>query len=443
MVSIVQSKGLKLGILGFMLICFLIPLKLVENVLNERMARSNEAIQEISSKWGESKLIAGPFLVIPYEAQVSKYIDGQTNKLEVETVYKELFILPDDLTINGNVNTSIRSRGIFDAVLYRADIQISGSFSDAYALLGKQSPSNIYWDQAYLSVYISDNKGISEEVNIVWNKKKMQFLPGSGSSAFKSGIHTIESINPKSANNFSMDLKINGSQSISFLPIGKSSKTQITSNWSDPSFFGSVLPMERNITKTGFTSSWNSSYFSRNYDQILYDGNEFATKEIFNSSYGVNFIIPLDHYQQVERSLKYAILILLSCFTVFFLIETLNRLRLHPIQYLLMGAAMVVFYILNLSFSEHLGFSISYFIASLAIATLVGYYAGFILESKIKGVQCFSYFLFLFGFLYIILSAQDYALLLGSIAIFFLLAFVMHTTRKLDWSNSDSKLTRD
>lgn len=443
MFSIVNSKGIKLGILAFMLLCFLIPLSFVESILYERQQRSNEAILEISSKWGEQKVIAGPFLVIPYQVQKKRFIDDAGKKFVIDTIDKEALILPDELLINSNVITNIRSRGIYDAVLYQADIDMSGKFPDASKVLAIQNAYKVFWDQAFLSIYTSDNKGLLEELKISWNKQDLPFHPGSGSQALQSGIHTIDKINVFRTNNFELALKMNGSQSLAFVPIGKSTKTQIMSNWADPSFFGSDLPLERSISEQGFSATWNSSYFSRNYSQVLLDSYEFTEKNILNSNYGVNFFIPLDHYRLIERSLKYAILILLSCFTVFFLIETLNALKLHPIQYLLMGAAMVIFYVLNLSLSEHIGFILAYMISSLAISSLIGYYSGFILKSKAKGIQCFFYFCILFGFLYVILSAQDYALLLGSIAIFALLAFVMHATRKLDWSKSEIKQAID
>lgn len=443
MFSIVNSKGIKLGILAFMLMCFLIPLSFVESILYERQERSNEAIQEISAKWGGEKVIAGPFIVVPYQVQIQRAVDDAGKKFAIELVDKEALILPDELLIKTNVSTNVRSRGIYDAVLYQSEIQMTGKFPDSSKILSIQNAHKIFWDKAFLSIYTSDNKGLLEELKISWNKKDIAFHPGSGSTAFHSGIHTNAEINVFQTNSFQLALKMNGSQSLAFVPIGKSTKTQIFSNWADPSFFGSDLPLERSISEKGFSATWNSSYFSRNYSQVLVDGYEFVDKNVLESKYGVNFIIPLDHYRLIERSLKYAILILLSCFTVFFLIETLNSLKLHPIQYLLMGAAMIIFYVLNLSLSEHIGFMLAYLISSLAISSLIGYYSGFILSSKSKGIQCAIYFCILFGFLFVILSAHDYALLLGSIAIFALLAFVMHATRKLDWSKSEVKQAID
>lgn len=238
---------------------------------------------------------------------------------------------------------------------------------------------------------------------------------------------------------FQIQIPTQGSDSMGLIPLGKETKIQISSNWKNPSFEGSFLPKERSISENGFQATWESSYFSRNYPQVISSEEHSTLGTILSSGLGVRLIIPVDHYLKLERSIKYAILLIAASFALFFLLEIFGGKILHPFQYLMIGFVMVVFYILNLSLSEHLGFIISYTIASLAVSGLIFYYATSILQSKKRGFIAGGFYFGLYSFLYVILSSEDYALLIGSVVVFVFLALLMHLTRKINWYSFGSK----
>ncbi|MCC5814220.1 MAG: cell envelope integrity protein CreD [Leptospira sp.] len=437
-----NSNALRIVLLGILLLVLLFPVFLVEDLVHERMNRSQEAGREMSSKWGNQQNISGPFVAVPYSI-LAKRSDPQSGKIINQEEIVEAFFLPENLEIHSELESEIRKRGIFSTVLYQSKTSLSGFFP---SILDSDFPKNtiqIFWQDSKLVVGISDTNGIGKDLKLNWKGKEQSFQPGTNSRGFSSGIHLPlkqsknDLASPKQE--FNIELRVKGSRSIDFAPIGKSSKISMQSNWGDPSFIGSALPTKRDISDNNFSATWETSYFSRNYPQVIQNINSGYVDTILQSSFGATLFQKVDQYQLVSRSLKYAIIVILFSFTVFFLMETLSSLKLHPIQYGLIGCAMVVFYVLNLSLSEQMDFWISYIIASIATSALIGYYSSHILNNKNKGFVSFGYFLFLYGFIYITLSAEDYALLLGSLAIFILLGLVMHFTRKMDWFENQGK----
>ncbi|MDF3821256.1 cell envelope integrity protein CreD [Leptospira sp. 96542] len=435
MFKIQNSVNIRLLVLAFMVICFLIPLGFVRSLISDRHFSSSEAIAEIGSKWGGSQVLAGPFIVIPYTVKYPQSSETDSKKVEWQYETHHAYFLPEELKVETSMLSEIRKRSIYQAVLYSSDLSLSGKFK---LPSGRDFPSNtsyIYWNEMKLITSISDTKGLGKDTKLIWDGIEKSWEPGTESTYFPNGIHSnLNMIDKnKSLVHFKIQMSLKGSESISIVPSGKNNSVQISSNWGDPSFEGNLLPKDRTITESGFSAVWESSYFGRNYPQIIRSMDSNYVNQILGSGYGVKLIIPADHYQKIERSVKYAILILLTSFTLFFLLEIFGGVTLHPIQYLLIGASMVVFYILNLSLSEHFGFLISYTIASFAVSLLIGYYAMAVLKNSKKGVLAGGYFIGLYSFLYIILTSEDQALLLGSVAVFMLLTLVMHFTRKIDW----------
>ncbi|WP_061248435.1 cell envelope integrity protein CreD [Leptospira alstonii] len=439
MFNVQSSINLRIFILAILLAGFLIPIQMVDSLVSERQQRAAEAAVEVSSKWGSSQTVAGPILVVPYHV-LKKEIEEKNGK-EVfvkANVYEKMYFLPEELNLETDLKAEKRKRGIYEAILYAGDLKIQGNFKRPTVSDFPKDTKNIEWDNARLIVSVSDSKGIGSDMELVFAEKRKTFQPG-GSSAddyFHFGLHSeIRLSELKNPLTFQIKIPIQGSDSMHLVPLGKKSTVQISSNWKDPSFEGNLLPKERTISETGFQATWESSYFSRNYPQVI-SRNDLNSNEILSSGYGVRLIVRADQYLKLERSLKYAILFLGASFTLFFLLEIFGGKILHPFQYLMIGFAMVVFYILNLSLSEHLGFTFSYLIASLAVSCLIGYYAGFVLNNKKRGYIAVGYYVGLYSFLYVILASEDNSLLLGSIAVFLFLAILMHLTRKIDWYGS-------
>ncbi|XDD46878.1 cell envelope integrity protein CreD [Leptospira sp. WS39.C2] len=433
MSKLISSVNVRLLILGVMVILFIIPLSMVGSLIDERNQSRLNAVSEVGEKWSQNQTLLGPILVIPYNIRIPKSGNSQS-KEKWDYITEYAYFLPEELSYQVGMNTEERKRGIYQIPLYTNKIFAKGRFSAVRSSDFPLDTTYIYWDDARLVVSVSDLKGLGGDLKLTWNGKDKYFTPGTKSTFFPSGMSLPIQINENEGNGiFAMDVSLKGSESFSIIPIGKKTKMTMESNWKDPSFNGNLLPVDREIHETGFRSLWESSYFSRSYPQVIHSLDDSIVNSIYNSAFGVSLLIPVDHYFKLERSVKYGLLFIVTSFTLFFLMEVFGGIVLHPIQYILIGCAMIIFYVLNLSLSEHIGYFWAYLISSLAVTSLIGYYAMNVLENKKKGVITSGYYLTLYSFLYIILASEDQALLLGSITLFTILALVMHFTRKINW----------
>ncbi|TGL44610.1 cell envelope integrity protein CreD [Leptospira perdikensis] len=427
------SVNLRLAILGGMVLLFIIPLVMIGSLIDERSAARSQAVTEVGEKWGTNQTIVGPILMIPYNVRTPK--SGSTKEKDKwDYVTDYAYFLPEELDSVVEMKTELRKRSIYEIPLYTSKMKITGKFSSILSSDFPIDTTYIYWDDVRLIVSVSDLKGLGGEMKLSLFGKDKKFLPGTRSSFFHSGLNAPVVIT-ETGNSipFEIQMEIKGSESLSVIPVGKKSKLVMNSDWKDPSFNGNLLPKDRSIHDNGFSAVWESSYFARSYPQVIHSMDTLILDTILNSGYGVSLVIPVDHYLKMERSVKYGLLFIVTSFALFFLMEVFGGVLLHPIQYILIGSAMVLFYVLNLSFSEHLGFLPAYILSSLAVTGLIGYYAISVLKNKRKGLVTASYYLVLYSFLYVILASEEQALLLGSMALFMVLATVMHFTRKVDW----------
>ena len=232
---------------------------------------------------------------------------------------------------------------------------------------------------------------------------------------------------------------MNGSKHLYFTPVGKTTRVHINSNWNSPSFTGSYLPDSREITDSGFVANWQVLHLNRNYPQVW----KHEIYPLNSSNFGVDLLFPVDEYQKSYRSTKYAIMFISLTFIIFLFIEIINKRRVHPVQYLMVSAGMLIFYTLLLSLSEQFGFNIAYLISSFAVVSLTTYYTYIIFKSgKLTGLAGTVIGL-LYVFLFTILQIQEYSLLLGSIGLFLILALVMYLSRKVDWYQSENQSNND
>ena len=407
----------------------LIPAYRIENLISERQGQQQDVIGEISSKWGEQQTITGPILAIPYS---EKKNEGTVNE---KVITKHIYLLPEELNINGELNPEIKKRSIYKAILYNAELSLTGSFNfDKIADLNLED-NQIHWEETTISFGITDPKGISKIGDMKLGKDKLQAEPGVPSYIkFNHGIHAATQINEKPTEQlaFSNQLSLKGSSKIDFIPLGKSTKASFSSPWPDPSFAGAFLPDNHNITKDGFSANWNVLDFNRSFSQVW--NNYFP--QLDEWKFGVNLIESVDIYQKTTRAIKYAFMIIALSFTFFFFFEILRKLKIHPIQYTIVGFAMLIFYVLLIALSEQLSFGTAFFISAAAIVSVVGYYFYFISKSY-KVTFIFSLmFSFIYGFIYVILNAEAYSLLIGSIGLFVLIALIIHFTRNVNWYNS-------
>jgi len=430
--AIRQSVTVKMLIVGFLILILLIPAAMVQSLIYERKNRSDSAASEISEKWGQAQRIIGPVLNIPYRKYYT--LKDGTRRFTTEVAH----FLPKELNVEGELKPQVRYRGIYKAVLYNAIMQLKGSFERPDFAALDINEQDVQWDRAVFSLGISDMTGIKEAITPEFGHVRVSMNPGvENQDVLSSGVSVRlpKGISRQASIPFSLKLDLNGSTRIRFAPVGEVTTVNLKSSWKSPSFDGSFLPVERKIDKDGFSAKWKVLHLNRNYPQ------EWIGKrsQIGESAFGVKLFVAADVYQQATRTAKYAVLFIVLTFTTFFFSEVIDRRRLHPIQYLLIGFAVVIFYSLLIALSEHIRFGLAYLIGSVAVIGLITAYARTTLKNNRLTLLIGGILTILYGYLYMILQMEDYALLMGSIGLFVTLAIIMYTTRRIDWYGNEDK----
>ncbi|CAL1521428.1 cell envelope integrity protein CreD [Chitinophaga sp. MM2321] len=421
--------ALKALFIVFMVLILLIPASMIQDLIWERQERQKEVTSEITSRWGAAQNITGPVLAIPY-----------TVASKGTTAY--VYLLPELLKINGELLPQKLKRSIFNVAVYDAKMQLSGTFSKE-ALANIDVPAaSLRWEQAALLIGISDLRGIDNQVQMTWNGKSYMFNPGVVSTdLFASGIQTAVPLNPADtaamAGNFTLELGVKGSERISFSPVGKTTMVNINSSWPSPSFDEAFPPKVRQVDDKGFNAAWQIQHLNRNYPQS-WAGNKF---DIHSADFGIKLFMPAESYQQSMRAVKYAILIIGLTFFIFYFIELSQRRAIHPLQYALIGLALCIFYTLLISISEQLNFVLAYVISSGLTIGLITIYTASAYKSSRIAAGIGSTLVLLYGFIYVIISAEDQALLMGSLGLFIILAVIMYFSRKIRWDNLSQTTT--
>jgi inner membrane protein len=419
------SAGVRLVIIGVLTMIFLIPLGMVKYRIWEREGRRNTAVSEVSQKWGRAQTVAGPVLSVPY---LTHHKDSNHKPY---TVRHLAHFLPGELDISGTLDSEMRYRGIFEVLLYSGELSLSGHFTRPDVQKLNIPEQNVLWDESYLSVGLSDMKGIQDTITIDFAGSELTAEPGARlDGTINSGINTPVKIGEETELiPFTVTMKLRGSETLDFIPMGEVTTVKLSGDWGSPSFTGEFLPATREIKDEAFSAAWKVLHLNRNFPQAWKD----SDKQIYNSAFGVKLLVPADGYQRTERTVKYSIMFIFLTFMTFFLIEILNGKAVHPIQYLLVGSALVVFYILVLALSEHILFNTSYLIASAATVLMIALYTRSVLGSGRLALAVSGIVSMLYGYLLIVLQAEDYALLLGSVGLFVILGLTMYLTRKVDW----------
>lgn len=429
--AVMNSPLWRACLLGLLVLLLQIPILLIHGVVSERRTRQQEATREVTSKWGREQSLAGPRMVIPYLERRSEPASEGERSTRTEVSYGHF--LAERLSVSGRADTHLRYRGIFEVPVYRLTLELRGTFAEPDFSQWGVRPEDVLWDRAHLSVNISDARAIRNAAVLSWNGESLPFQPGSGeSSGDLPGIQAgLQGRLKGTAFDFEFPLELNGSGAVFFAPFGKQTTVELQSDWPHPSFQGNWLPAERTVTDRGFEATWSVPFLGRGYPQRW--TTETAPTSTSPSRFGLTLATPVDPYRMVDRSVKYAILFLALTFITLWLYEVLSGLRIHTLQYLLLGAGMCLFYLLVLSLSEHLGFGPAYALASASTVVLLAGYSLSVL-GKPRGAALMAAILgLLYGYLYILLRNQDYALLVGALGLFLALAVTMYLTRHLDW----------
>jgi inner membrane protein len=435
----------ELIILGTLALVLMIGIALIRSLVSERMQRAAAVRSEIAASWGQKQTVSGPVLIVPFLVSY-----GELNGKPQMTKERARF-LPSRLKTTGQLHPERRSRGVFETVVYRADLGVSGAFARPDFSAWNVPPQNILWNEAVVTIGVSDLRGLRGNPTFRWRERNIAFAGGSADAKLWGTGLTAPA--PLDGNldapelPFAFDLRINGSEEINFLPLGGETVVELTSPWPDPSFSGAYLPESRTVSESGFKARWSISSLARSYPQQWWrdtgDETTNALAAIRPSAFGVALFSPVGHYQKTERSMKYGALFIVLTFLTFFLYELLSPVTLHPVQYFLVGGALCVFYLLLLSISEHAPFAFAYAIASAATIALISAYGAALLRSRLRMLGLAGVLTLLYGYLYVLLQLEDWALLMGSIGLFLILALVMYATRRVDWGSAHLGRTRE
>lgn len=425
-----NSRTLRLLGIGLLVLLLRIPIGLIDGLVSERQQRGLAATGEVTASWGGAQTLAGPALVIPVTRfRTEPAANGAARIEKINAVF-----LPRTLRMQGELRTEIRHRGIFAIPVYTLDLAVEGEFGPLdVTALGLRAP-DVEWDRAVLSVGIADVHALHGQPALRWNGADLAFQPGAaGLDASSDGIHAPVTVGDGTGSwSFRFPLSLNGSAELMFTPFAEHTRVDLKSNDASPVFQGKWLPARRDVSAAGFTAEWDVSFLGRGYAQSWF-ANAATASKIESSRFGLRVQEPVDHYRMSERSVKYAVLFVLLTFVLLWLMEVFADIRIHPIQFLLFGSALCMFYLLELSLAEHLGFATAYAAASVLVVLLVTGYGAAVLKrrsrSLIVGAACSG----LYAWLYFLLAEEDYSLLFGTTLLFLVLASVMYFTRRRDW----------
>src|SRR5450759_1376245 len=440
-----KTLFMKLITIGGLTLILLVPLSMIREVISARQQRQFEVEQTVAANSAGQQVLLGPILAISYvEKVVTKTLDdGKRETITVTDVDRLALFMPETLNIENVATVEAKYKGLYKALVF----ENKGSWRARFAVpanLGLDiDPKMINAGRAYLAVGVSDVRGIIAQPRLRWGASPLSVMQGTRLASFPQGIHAeIGRLESKDAQTYevALDLAIIGTGTLSYAPIGDLMTVRLKSPWPHPNFIGRFLPREKSITDSGFSAQWEKTHFGTANNDLIrrgaaieFPGAPRAAQPNQFDTFGTTFIEPVNIYLQAERAVKYGILFVALTFAGFFLLETLKQLRIHPLQYGLVGLALAVFFLLVISLSEHLAFAWAYLIAAAACISLLGYYLSHALKSRLRGMAFASMFTLLYGVLYGLLLSEDNALVLGSLLLFAALAAIMVLTRKVDW----------
>jgi inner membrane protein len=437
---------LKVAGIGFLLLLLQIPLVMTHGVLKERQGFQRQAEEEIAGLWGRQQCVTGPVLVVPYTytAFVTKTREVNGRAVQVDERVATLgfaYFLPETLQVDGTVDPELRSRGIYSTVVYNSKLRLTGEFRPDFGA-AKIGAERIEWDKAVLLLGISDLHGIRAVTAVAQAGVKgpvFEANDGVGAHEFPLAA-AVTSLTPGQPLAFDLQLTLQGSGRIALAPVGKTTRADLRSAWTDPSFNGRYLPVARNVGAAGFTASWETSHLNRGFPNVWAEGHaplKDMLERINAAAFGVTFARPVDGYGMVERAQKYGTLFFVQIFAVFFLFEVTARLRIHPLQYAMVGAALCLFFLGFLALTEFWSTAAAYTVAAGACTLLVGLYSWSFLRTGLRTLVIGGGLAGTYGYLYFVLQSQDYALVAGTVALFAMLALVMYCTRRINWYSLD------
>lgn len=411
--------GLKLLLIAGMCVAFLIPQDLIQNLVSERQRTERSAENEVFEKWGGSQTLTGPFIEVTYSWNTS-------------TERHAIILLPETLEVKGDISTKALKRGIYDFTTYETELDLTGQFKLPKDFDKNQHNKTWHFEDARIVVDITNLRGLRDNVTFNLDGKKYDMEAcGEYWNGLSCPIDLSCLLEGKTLD-FAVAIPFKGSGNLMFAPLGQTTVVNLNSDCTTPSFNGYYLPDERQVNDNGFQASWKVLAINRDYPQF-FSRNSDNNRQLSSSTFGVNLKVPVEQYQQTDRAIKYAFLIILLTFAAVFFVEMRKATPIHPVQYLLIGIALIIFYTLLLSFSEHINFGLSYLIASVMTIGMIVVFMASIAKDRKTALGIGLLLTVLYAFVYVLLQLESYALLVGSVGLFIILGIAMFATQKIDW----------
>jgi inner membrane protein len=427
---------MKLAVVAGLVVLLMVPLTMLRWLVAERQHRAWEVREEIAHATSRAQSVSGPLLVLETEVERDdvRTIAEDGVVREVSQRRRELrsrLVLPERLEIGADLVTEERGRSLFTALLIHSSVTLSAGFRMP-ALPDGEVPV-----RAWLALGLGDSRGL-RELALTADGQALAAEPGTGIAWLDQGVRFALPLERLVQDALSVrgELALSGTDSLQFLPVGGESRVQARGAWPHPGFVGASLPQAPRVDADGFAAQWRVNRLASRAQQAVLECG-VASAQCPGASeavFGVRLVDPVDRYLMTERAIKYALLVLVLVFGTVFFIEVVQRRTLHPLQYGLVGLALAMFFLLLLSLAEHIGFGPAYGLAALACVALIATYLAGVLGSRRHGAIAFAALSGLYGLLYGLLQSEDYALLMGSLALFAFLAGLMLATRRLDWS---------
>ena len=468
-----NSVILKLGIILFLVLLLLIPMESVKDLIRERKSRDQSVSNEIASKWGNKQIVSGPIIGIPYTYSYNVNTTDDKGNIKVENHIEKdyVFLVSKKLDVKSTVEPTYLKRGIYQTVVYNATVSLQGEFDEIDLAKLDLNPEDLAWDKAKIFIGLSDLKGIKAIPKLNMGQRQTDFEVGNADVSLfeRTMVANVDLSDRSTRNEFEINLDIRGSRNLTVFPTSNETSIDISGTWDNPSFTGGFLPEDRTISEKNFTAKWRIPNFSRKFPQQwkgargnMYQVTNYeisdleysvaAIPEPKISSVGtnvqmsteqdmvqVNFLESVNNYQKTTRVAKYGMLVVLLTFTSLFFTEVIKKQRVHVIQYVLIGCAMVLFYSLLLALSEHIGFNWGYLLAALATVVLISSFIFGITKDK-KIAFVFSGILSAFYvFIFSLMQLQDYSLIVGTIGVFVILALLMRLSTRVNWYQFEKK----
>jgi len=424
----ITAKVLGIGVLALLM---LIPLKQADGIVREREAMRTSAVARVASGCGGPQTVGGFMLAMPARSEVR---DSTGRVVSVQDTTH--IVLADEITTTADLAVERRSSGMYEVPVYTSDVTIRGRFLvEDVASAGAESGTALDTGKAELRLLIADTRGLQGITSATVDGRPIRLASSAATMGGYSVLTAAFPVDPERATpiDFALTLRIAGTESFSALPLARASTLQLRSAWPDPSFTGAMLPGRRSVSAKGFDATWQVMDLNRSYGQHWDAASTDVNARLAASSFGVKLVKPGSVYQQNDRAGKYGLLFIALTFVAFFLFEVLKGLRLHPVQYLLVGAAMASFYVLLLALSEQIGFGVAYVVAATTVVLIVGGYAAAVLRARGAGLVLGGVLALVYAILYGLIGAEQYALLIGSVVLVAVIALLMYLTRRIDW----------